>query len=67
MNQEPNRIEVLDCPICKSERRMRYDTWEDCYLCLDSSGAINHVVYPEQLGRDTNRSAGIFNIGKEIG
>jgi ribosomal protein S27AE len=47
------------CPECGTV--MNHDTFEDCYICPK----CYVMYYPEDIGRETNREAGVFHIGED--
>lgn len=49
--------ECLGC----HQQTAHYDTWEDCYLCLNC-GAI---LYPSDYGEEKNPNAGIWQLVKD--
>lgn len=49
------------CPTCGST--LTHDTWEDMFSCQ----RCRVFYYPEEVGRVTDESAGIFKIGDPHG
>lgn len=50
------------CPACRHDVEMFHDAWEDMYRCPRAECWT--FLYPEELGLKTDKTAGIFHIGK---
>lgn len=51
----------VECPVCHKAENVTLDKWEDTYICH----ACNEWFYPEEVGLQTDKDAGIFKIGTD--
>jgi len=53
---------MVKCPACGWQVEMRHDAWEDMYICPRNE--CRTFWHPEEIGLETDKSAGIFHIGE---